>query len=275
MLSSKMLIAGGALVIVGLAVAYQSRGLGPSRDTVRATAQKWEGGYLAPSAVLDSSKLLPPPPEPGSAEMTRDEQARQAAIALQGTERYELAKEDAGRSTDQTAQAFSCALGTDISEANTPRLYKLLMRMRIDVRRASYPAKNRYARPQPFVVHKSETCSPSDEEIARGEGSYPNARAAVGTAYSQVLAELSPSRADVILKRGFEFGQNRVICDSAWQSDVDAGHVVGTTMFARLKDDSAFRADMEAARAEIARAIAAGHKPSGNCDLEAAALAKR
>ena len=275
MLNWKLLIAGGALVVVGLAVAYQSRGIGSSRDAVRAAAQNWEGGYLATSAFPDSSKLLPPPPEPGSAEMARDEQARQAAIALKGTARYELAKADAGRGTDQTARAFSCALGTDISEVNTPRLYKMLMRMRIDVRRATYPAKYRFVRPQPFVAHKAQTCSPRDEDLARGEGSYPNARAAVGSAYSQLLAELNPARADVILKRGLEFEQNRVICDAAWQSDVDAGRVIGTTMLARLRDDSAFKADMEAARAEVARAIAAGHKPSTDCSLESAVIASR
>jgi len=264
----------GAFVVIAVASVYEIRRPSPPRGSA-SKAREWEGGYLSPSAVPDIGKLISPPPTSGSPEMARDEEARAAAIALKGTPRYRLAMADAGRSTDETAQAFSCALGTDINGANTPRLYKMMMRMRIDIRTSTYGAKQKYSRPQPFAVDGTETCSPKNDALARGEGSYPNARAAVGAAYGQLLAELNPARADIILTRAQEFRHSRVICDAAWQSDVDAGRDVGTAMLARLKGNSMFRADMEAARTEVARAIATGHKPSSNCSAESIALAAR
>ena len=37
-----------------------------------------------------------------------------------------------------------------------------------------------------------------------------------------------------ILQRGIAFGQSRVICGAHWQSDVDAGRLVGSAAVAKL-----------------------------------------
>jgi len=244
-------------------------------DSGRDRAELNKLGYLSPKELPNSIKLLPPPPEPGSEAQRRDEVAREAALPLKGTARYALAAADAVRTHENTVKGFQCAFGTDISMQRTPALYQLLSRVRLDVRAASYPAKQHFARPRPFVVHNARTCYSDDEEMVHDDGSYPSARGAVGWAYALVLAELRPDRAEVILKRGRDFGESRIVCDQEWQSDVDAGRTVATVTVSRLESNEKYRADLASARKEVAAEIAAGAKPSANCGMEGAALAQR
>lgn len=229
--------------------------------------------YLPRTALPDSLALLPPPPAPGSAAMQRDEDARAAAVALRGSPRYALATTDARIAFPQIQRDFSCAMGFDISQEATPRLYSLMSKMLIDVGLSTYGAKNRYQRTRPFVVHNAATCYPTDEPALRNDGSYPSGHSALGWAWGLILAELNPDRADALVQRGRDFGQSRLICDAHWQSDIDAGRVIGAAAVARLHADPVFRTDLDAARAEVAARRAAGGAPSGDCKAEAAALA--
>lgn len=219
----------------------------------------------------DSLRLIPPPPAPGTAAMERDETIRSAALALRGTPRYAQAAADADRSQDGTNHAFQCALGIEIGETGTPVLYRLLAKLRLDVRAATYPAKSHYRRPRPWVAHNAAVCVPS-ERLVRDDGSYPSARAAVGWAYALVLSRLDPSRQPMIIERGREFGQSRVICDAEWQSDVDAGRALAQAVVDRLELVSQFRSDLSAARQELARKDKRGAAVRG-CDNSTAALA--
>lgn len=112
-------------------------------------------GYFAPSELPDIITLLPPPPTPGSQAMQEDEAARAASLPLRGTPRYALAAAGAVRDHDSTVNNFQCAFGTGITADRTPRLYRLLTRLRLDMRAASYAAKSHFKRPRPFVVHHS------------------------------------------------------------------------------------------------------------------------
>jgi acid phosphatase (class A) len=228
------------------------------------------GGYLARD-LPDSLAILKPPPVPGSAGMRNDESARTRALAFTGTPRYALAASDADRGFPQTINAFACAFGSDITQERMPALYKLLVRMRVDARRAAYAAKGHYKRLPPFLAHHSHTCSRTEEDLVRKEGAYPSARSAVGTAYALVLAELRPDRTKALMDRAREFGFSRMICDVQWQSDVDAGAVVASAIVAQWRKDEAFRKDLAAARAEVAAATpsnAAGR----SCEAEKLAL---
>jgi len=274
MLAEKyIIIAVAGLAVVAGVVLHEQGVLHSPRETIGTNAAKFAGGYLSQGELPDSLAILPPPPQEGSAAMQRDEEARQAALALKGTPRYSVAIADAARGSVQTLRAFSCALGTDIDSKREPHLMRLLARMRIDARSATYRAKNLYRRPQPFVAHSTRTCLPSEEELVRAEGAYPSARSAVGEAYALVLAELYPARAAEIIRRGREFEKSRIICDVQWQSDVDAGRVIGEAIVARLKPNKEFQADFNAARAEVAAAMASGRKPTGDCEAESMALA--
>jgi len=245
----------------------------PAKDGTAAFGKRL--GYLSPSELPDVIALLSPPPAPGSEAMKRDEQARQAALTLKGTPRYALAAADAVREHSNTVADFECAFGTGITTQRTPHLYELLSRLRLDVRAATYPAKSHFKRPRPFAVYNVHTCYPDDEATVRNDGSYPSARGAVGWAFALVLAELRPDRADIILKRGRDFGESRIVCDQEWLSDVDAGRAAATVTVGRMEANAGYKADFESARKEVALELAAGVKPAHNCAPEATALASR
>jgi acid phosphatase (class A) len=155
-----------------------------------------------------------------------------------------------------------------------PHLYMLLRRTLVDTGLSTYAAKDHYNRTRPFVVNKESTCTPDEEKFLITNGSYPSGHAAFGWAWALVLSEISPEQADAILARGRAFGESRLICNVHWQSDVVEGRFMGAGTVARLHADPAFRADLEAAKAELAAVRAKGLKPLRDCAAEAAALAK-
>lgn len=232
-------------------------------------------GYLKQSDLPNSLMLLGPPPEMDSAALARDEEARKATIPLRNTERWKLAHTDADLAFPQAADNFSCAMGVRIDSKRTPRLYAMMQKMLSDFGLSTYGVKNKYNRVRPFVVHNEATCRADQEAILRGDGSYPSGHTAAGWGWALVFAQINPERADALLKRGIEFGQSRVICDAHWQSDVDAGRIMGAATVARLQTDPDFLADLKAAKAEV-KAVKAKRVPSvSECAAEAAALSAR
>ena len=231
-------------------------------------------GYLPREALPNSLALVAPPPAAGSASFAADEQTYRRTRALRDSARWALATRDADLQFPAAAIAFSCAIGATISEARTPRLYTLLRRTLVDGGLSTYAAKTHYQRRRPFVEFKEATCTPQDEAKLEKDGSYPSGHSAVGWTWALILAELTPERVNEILQRGFAFGQSRVICGVHWQSDVDAGRVVGAGAVARLHADAAFDADMEAAKKELAAARANAPANAQDCAAESAALAQ-
>ena len=217
-------------------------------------AHKLPPGFLPRDQLPDSLALLPPPPAKGSAAFARDEAARSAARAQRGTARWQVATSDADLAVPHAPTAFSCAAGVTISKETTPRTYALLGRSLIDIGLSTYGAKDRYKRTRPFVMHPAATCYPKDEPALRNDGSYPSGHSAIGWGWALILAELVPGRADIILQRGRDFGQSRVVCDAHWQSDVDAGRVIAAAAVARLHADAGFSAELDAALSELAGA---------------------
>ena len=230
------------------------------------------GGYLSPQALPNSLALLPPPPAAGSAALALDKEVSRKSLALRGTPRWELAAADADLKFPQAAGTFSCALNAPITEQDTPRLYLLMRRVMINAALSTARAKSKYKRPRPFVVNKEPTCSPDEEKHLRTSGSYPSGHTAIGWAWALVLCEIAPEQTEAIIARGRAFGQSRVICNVHWQSDVIEGRFMGATVIARLHADPQFRADVEAARAELAAVRAKGLKPTRDCTAEAEAL---
>ena len=232
-------------------------------------------GYLQPEELPNSLALLPPPPSEGSAALALDEEVSRKSLALRGTPRWDLAAEDAELMFPEAAGVFSCALGIPITEQDTPHLYMLLRRTLADAGLSTYTAKNHYQRTRPFMVNKEPTCTPEEEAHLMKDGSYPSGHTALGWAWALILTEIAPDRADAILARGRAFGESRHICNVHWHSDVVEGRFMGAAAVARLHADPTFRADLEAAKAEVAAVRTKGLKPSRDCDAEAQALAIR
>jgi len=231
-------------------------------------------GYLASGALPNSEALIPPPPAPGSAALALDYDISRSSLTLQDSPRWMVAAADADLTFPGIAGTFSCALNAPITEHDTPRLFMLMRRVRIDASLSTYTAKDKYKRTRPFAINKERTCFPKDEPSLRNNGSYPSGHTAIGWAWALILAEISPDQADAIFTRGRAFGQSRVICNVHWQSDVIEGRFMGAATIARLHADPVFRADLEIARTELATVRAKGLKPTRDCKAEAEALAQ-
>jgi acid phosphatase (class A) len=229
-------------------------------------------GYLQPEEFPNSLVLLPPPPADDSAGLALDREVSRKSSALRGTPRWDLAARDAVMMFPDAARTFSCALNAPITEQDTPHLYMLLRRTLADAAFSTFAAKNEYKRTRPFMVNGEPICTPNDAEHLRKDGSYPSGHTAFGWAWALILAEIAPERTDVILARGRAFGESRNICNVHWHSDVVEGRLVGSATVARLHADSSFRADLEAAKAELAVVRAKGLKPTRDCRKEADAL---
>jgi len=268
-----------AAAILGLAVLFAgcastSEAPAPSPAAKPPTgAPNVNAGYLAKEARPNSLLLVPPPPQPDSAAMAADLAAAKAAVAAQGSARWRLAAQDAELRFPQAAQTFSCALGVKLDPAKAPHLFTLLQRSLGDLGLSTYAAKTKYQRARPFMSNGAPTCTPAFESVLRKDGSYPSGHSAAGFGWALILAQLAPDRGDALVARGRAFGESRVICNVHWRSDVEEGRVVAAAVVARLNADPQFRADLDAARAELAALRQQGSAPDGDCAAEAAALA--
>jgi len=192
---------------------------------------------------------------------------------LRDTPRWALAALDADLRFPQAAGTFSCALNAPITEEDAPHLYVLLRRTLTDAGLSTYAAKSHFNRDRPFESNKAPICSPDDQAMLEKDGSYPSGHSAVGWAWALVLSEISPEQTNAILSRGRAYGESRNVCNVHWHSDVVQGRLMGAGTVARLHAEPAFRADLDAAKAELVAVRANGLKPTRDCAAEASAMA--
>lgn len=230
----------------------------------------WEGfrdhphGYLTAENTPNAANFLPPPPEEGSLREQADIAAYRAMRALEGSERWAIARADNEIETPGAPRAFDCALGFKFQPEQMPTLTLLMGKMLGDLEMIQTPAKKGYFRKRPFVVEPLPTCI-APEVWLGASGSYPSGHSALGWAWSLVLAELAPDRADAILRRGLAYGESRAVCGVHYVSDVEAGRIIGATIVTRLKADPAFQADFARAKQEFDAARAAATESTAAC----------
>lgn len=230
-------------------------------------------GYLAPQSLPNSLALVPPAPSADSSALMLDKEISRRSFLLRDTARWTLAASDADLSFPHAAGTFSCSLDAQVSETATPRLYKLLRRTLTDLGGATYAAKMHYNRARPFIWNQEPICTPKDMHWLVKDGSYPSGHTSAGWGWALILTEISPTQTDAILKRGLSFGESRNVCNAHWHSDVVQARNVAAGTVARLYAQPDFRADLDAAKAELDNARRQGLKPDRDCAAEAAALA--
>lgn len=207
-------------------------------------------GFLTAETAPDSLHILPPPPQENTIAFLNDKANYDLGRTLINSERKKLAAIDADYKN--ISQIFTSAFGEDISPSTTPKLYALLQGVLQDSHDfAMRGAKDHYMRIRPFVLFKNHTCTPQDDEKMAKTGSYPSGHASFGWAAALVLAEINPERETEILKRGYDFGQSRVICGAHWQSDVDNGRLMGAAVIASLHNNHNFNMALNDAKEEF------------------------
>jgi len=216
--------------------------------TSSAYALKAEG-FLTRQTSPDSLAILPPPPTEDSVAFQADKARYETGRVLRNSDRVELASEDA--EYKNFGHAFSEAYGMEISESHTPALYQLLTQVLQDSHDyAMRGAKQHYKRVRPFVIYKDATCTPQKDKKIATTGSYPSGHASFGWAAALVLSEINPQRETEILRRGYDFGESRVVCGAHWQSDVEAGRLMGAAVVAALHANAEFTEALSKAKKE-------------------------
>jgi acid phosphatase (class A) len=200
---------------------------------------------LLDPAEFDASRLLPPPPMAGSAAAKAEIAELHAIAASSSAELLEKARHDDG---DEKPDLFNAALGFDVTAL--PATNKLLTEVAEEEDADSKSAKAYFHRDRPWIVDSSiRTCVVVKPGPAAN--SYPSGHTTLGFAMGVVLASLMPEKAQVILARASEFAEHRLVCGVHFRSDIVAGQEFGTVLALRLMQKPGFKAEMDAARAEL------------------------
>jgi acid phosphatase (class A) len=243
----------GMRVGVGLAAAVAAMAAFGS-----ATGQPPPSGYL--TATPDPAQILRPAPKEGDARDLEDKRLYEAARKLEGGARWAQAQADVPFAVNNRIANYSCALGVKIDAATAPKLALLLTRTSMDVGRLNGAAKAVYSRPRPYKRWGGTICTEKSPALDNSFD-YPSGHAQLGWSDALVLAELAPDRAAQILARGRAFADSRAVCGVHTVSAIEQGMLLGSTQFALSQSEAAFRADLEAARAELNALRASGPKP--------------
>jgi len=235
-------------------------------------------GYLTPETLPDAVLILPPPPAEGSARDEADRDVFRTTRTLEGQARWGLAQTDVPTAPAAMMQNFACALGAELTPQNAPRLNMLMSRVGLQLGAQVASVKDLFKRPRPYLIQDGPICVARSHELDESPD-YPSGHSTWGFANALILAQMAPERAGQILARGRAFGESRVVCGVHSPSAVEAGRLNGAAIVAALNASPAFRADVEAAKAEVDSARAKGladeaTMPGGTCATEAALIAK-
>lgn len=228
-------------------------------------------GYLTPGS-LDLLKVLPPAPVEGDTRYETDRLVFKQTRAWEGSARWQMASDDALASPADLLRHFSCSVGVEMNPANAPKIMNVAARATRDAGREMSVAKDHFQRKRPFWIDNGNICRPREE--LGNTYDYPSGHTTAGWTWALVLAQVAPERASEILARGRAIGESRVVCGVHNASAVEGGRYTAEAVMALTSLKPEFRADVEAARAELASLRQSGSKPDpARCEREAALVA--
>ena len=230
-------------------------------------------GYLTTETLPRAAEILPPPPAEGSPRDAATRAVFKATRALEGSPRWALAQNDVPTAPGAMMKNFACALGADLSPETAPRLNLLMSKVGLQLGAQVAAVKDVFKRPRPYLRDEGAICVARSPELDESPD-YPSGHATWGFANALMLAEMVPARSTEILARGRAFGESRVVCGVHSPSAVEAGRTNAAALAAALHASPDFRADFEAAKAEVEAARAKGLNDEANCAAEAELVAK-
>lgn len=260
------------LLGAALVVAFAGAGMAVAQQTA-APAPSLPVGYLNPQTWPDAARILPQAPATGSPREARDQEVFKTTRALEGSPRWSLAQNDVPTLPQAMLKNFSCAVGAEMTPQNAPKLNAMLSRVGLDAGRQVAAVKDVFKRKRPYLIDEGNICVPKSDSLAASPD-YPSGHATWGWSIGLILAEIAPDRATPILTRARAFGESRVVCGVHSPSAVDAGRTNGGALVATLHGDPQFRADLEAARAEVAALRKAAAAQPEACVMETELVSK-
>jgi acid phosphatase (class A) len=206
------------------------------------------GGYLT-AVSLNLYRLLPPPPEAGSAQERAE---LDELLRLQDT-RTPAAVRRAQADATISIFRFADALGNPpgFTPQALPLVATLFDRVLRDENLFMDTAKDAFARPRPFLTE--ERLQPVLSRPA--SASYPSGHSTWAIAVAIVLSDMVPERRAQIFARADEYAHNREVGGVHYPSDVAAGHLAGTALAQQLFNSPRFVEDELATAAQLRQAL--------------------
>lgn len=241
--------------------------------TLSGTMNAWgnDSLYVVAKLLPDAGYFLPAPPDSVSARFLDDIAQWQWAKTVAKTERGARASRESHHSPFTLASIMAQVLQLDtISAEQTPAIFRLLLKSYVIGVSSPILPKSKYMRKRPFEqMNETAWGQYDDTKDLLADGSYPSGHTASGWATALALAEMWPALQDTILRRGFEYGENRIIVNAHWQSDVTAGYLCAAAAIARAHHEPEFEQDIRAARAEYARlkGLPEDYDPAAEADV--------
>jgi acid phosphatase (class A) len=198
---------------------------------------------------LDPALILPPPPKDDDPAAVEGRAELHRIAAARTPERLAQAKAD---DELEDVRAIAAPLGPAFSQDRFPATAKLFADLRNEDSVAAKQAKAYFKRARPFEIDGKalDVCDDAHDS----KNSYPSGHSTMAWSAAAVLANLMPGNAQVIFAHTTDYVESRLVCGVHYRSDLEAGHVLGTALVARLMTKPAFAAEVEAARAELTAA---------------------
>jgi len=212
--------------------------------TLAAPAFGAEAQPFTSAKEIDLLKLLPPPPANDSAQM-KAELGEILRIQVTRTPEMETrAKADAEENVWRFADVVA---NPKFTKEKLPKFSAFFDRVVETEGAVVDPAKDVWKRPRPHLY--SDLVRPV-VPLSKS-GSYPSGHTTVGTLMGIVLSNMLPEKRDVIMRRAWEYGENRVIGGIHYPSDIEAGRISGAVIAQTIMTHEDYRSEFEAAKAEL------------------------
>jgi acid phosphatase (class A) len=197
---------------------------------------------------LDPALILPPPPRDDDPAALEGRAELHRIAAARTPERLAQAKAD---DELEDVRAIAAPLGPAFSLERYPATAKLFADLRNEDSVAAKQAKSYFKRERPFFFDRAlDACDDGHDK----QNSYPSGHSTMAWSASAVLANLMPGNAQMLLAHTNDYVESRLVCGVHYRSDLEAGHVLGTALVAKLMTKPAFAAEVEAARTELTAA---------------------
>lgn len=210
-----------------------------------------ENDFLNKRELPNLINIIPPPPATGSISYLNDITISKATFFNKNKSRYELATKDAVWSVGGFSNSFSNAFGITIDKKNTPATYEIIRQILNYADKITIPIKGYYKITRPFHYFHEKSCTPNEQNSLNG--AYPSGHTTAGWALALTLSEINPERTNKLMKRGYDFGQSRVVCGVHWPSDVSSGYLSGAILFSELQTSKEFQNEVKIAKEEIVK----------------------
>ena len=171
--------------------------------------------------------------------------------ALRDTERGILANEDTSIDNSYIINMFNdCATTINISKENTPHIVTLIEMLKLSLNTHTTNLKNASPRWRPYRQFNETIPYGGEAWQHYSESSYPSRHALLGWGIALVLAEVMPDCHYAITKRGFDYGESRVITGLCYASDARDARIIAAATTNSLHNIPLFATLINEAKAE-------------------------